>query len=139
MVAMRNETESEEFNILSSKADWAWPEAISSIFRPRGVNLLLVGKTDDFLNVIRHRRIHATILDMDYQEVASLTMLRIIRMNFPAMPCILLSSKTPELLLGKALQLEVFSVINKPVDMAILLAQLNRLFIKRYNSHIFAD
>ena len=39
--------------------------------------------------------------------------------------------------LGKALQLDVFSVIDKPVDMDILRQQLNRLFIKRYNSDVF--
>ena len=40
-------------------------------------------------------------------------------------------------LLDEALQLDVFSVIDKPVDMDILRQQLNRLFIKKYNSDIF--
>ncbi|GAH06814.1 unnamed protein product, partial [marine sediment metagenome] len=35
------------------------------------------------------------------------------------------------------LRLDVFSVIGKPVDMNILLEQLNRLFVKKYNSDIF--
>jgi hypothetical protein len=41
--------------------------------------------------------------------------------------------------LGRALQLDVFSVIDKPVDMNVLREQLNRLFIKKYNSNIFAE
>jgi hypothetical protein len=40
-------------------------------------------------------------------------------------------------LLSDALQLDVFSVISKPVDMELLASQLNRLFIKRYNSSLF--
>ena len=37
-----------------------------------------------------------------------------------------------------ALGLDIFSVIAKPVDMGILQRQLNRLFVKRYDSEIFA-
>jgi len=37
----------------------------------------------------------------------------------------------------EALKLDVFSVIDKLVDMGILWEQLNRLFIKRYDSDIF--
>ena len=31
----------EEINVLASEANWAWPEALRSIFRPRGGNLLV--------------------------------------------------------------------------------------------------
>ena len=41
--------------------------------------------------------------------------------------------------MAKALALDVFSVINKPVDMSILLDQLNRLFTRRYNSAVFSS
>ena len=40
--------------------------------------------------------------------------------------------------LEKALRLDVFSVIDKPVNMCILQEQLNRLFLKRYRSNIFS-
>jgi len=43
-----------------------------------------------------------------------------------------------ESLLGKALQLDVFSVIDKPVNMSVLREQLNRLFMKKYRSNIFS-
>jgi len=35
--------------------------------------------------------------------------------------------------------MDVFSVISKPVDMVILQEQLNRLFIKKYNSYVFSE
>jgi PleD family two-component response regulator len=52
-------------------------------------------------------------------------------------PCLLLTSQASERVLGRALQLDVFSVIDKPVDMGVLRQQLNRLFLKKYNSDIF--
>ena len=125
--------------MLASGANWAWPEAVRYIFRPRGVNLLVADRTDEFVNVIRKRWIHTTIVDMDSEESDGLATIKIIRIDYPLMPCILLASVAGEALLEKALRLGVFSVIDKPVDMGVLREQLNRLFIKRYNSSVFAE
>ena len=92
--------------------------------------------TDLHINIIQRKRIHTTIVDMD-SEAGGLATVKIIRMDHPLLPCILLTSTPGEAVLGKALQLDVFSVIDKPVDMCILREQLNRLFIKKYNSDIF--
>jgi DNA-binding NtrC family response regulator len=128
----------EEINVLASEANWAWPEALRYIFRPRGVNLLMAENAAEFVNIIERKRIHTTIVDMDSEQSNGLATIKIIRMDYPLLPCILLTSTAGESLLGKALRLDVFSVIDKPVDMSILQEQLNRLFVKKYNSDIFA-
>jgi CheY-like chemotaxis protein len=130
--------------------------AVRDIFRPRGVNLLVADGVDQFVNVLRHRRVQATIVDTDpatpsaRAEASSahgqpfglaqggLWTLRIIRIEYPLMPCILLASNASEVMLEEALQLDAFSVVDKPVDMEILKDQLNRLFVKKYSSHIFS-
>ena len=76
---------------------------------------------------------------MEAENSNALAVIKIIRMNYPLLPCILLTHNAGKSLLGKALQLDVFSVIDKPVDMSILREQLNRLFIKKYHSDIFKD
>jgi DNA-binding NtrC family response regulator len=126
-----------EVNVLASEADWAWPEALRNIFRPREVNLLVARGAVEFINIIERRRIHTTIVDMDSEKSSGLATIRIIRTSYPLLPCILLTSGAGEGLLSKALELSVFSVIDKPVDMGVLREQLNRLFMKRYNSGIF--
>lgn len=128
----------EEINVLASEANWAWPEALRYIFRPRGVNLLMAENAAEFVNIIERKRIHTTIVDMDSEQSNGLATIKIIRMDYPLLPCILLTSAAGESLLGKALRLDVFSVIDKPVDMSVLQEQLNRLFVKKYNSDIFA-
>jgi len=128
----------DEVNVLASAANWAWPEALRDIFKPRGVNLLMADDAGDFLNVIRSTRIHTTIVDVDEQRPNGLATIKIIRMDYPLVPCILLTSKTDQDMLGKALQLDVFGVVGKPVNMDILRELLNRLFVKRYNSNLFA-
>lgn len=136
---MSNLSQLEEINVLASEASWAWPEAVRYIFRPRGVNLLVAESASQFVNILEKKRIHTTIVDMDSEGSDGLATIKIIRMDYPLIPCILLSSEAGESLLGKALRLDVFSVIDKPVDMGILQEQLNRLFIKKYRSNIFAQ
>jgi len=126
-----------EINVLASGANWAWPEALRYIFQPRGVNLLVAESAGEFVNIIEQKRIHTTIVDMDCEESNGLTTIKIIHMDYPLLPCILLTSRACEAMLTKALQLDVFSVIDKPVDMDILREQLNKLFIKKYNIDIF--
>jgi CheY-like chemotaxis protein len=129
----------EELDVLAIRADWDWPGALRDIFRPRGINLLVAERTNDIVNVLRHRRICTTIIDTDPGEPETgLWTLKIIRMEQPLMPCILLASEVSAGVLEEALQLEVFSVVTKPVDMNILKDQLNRLFVKKYSSHLFS-
>ena len=132
-----NLTKSEEITVLTSLANWAWPEALRCIFQPRGINLLVAADAFEFVNIIRTKRIHTTIVDIDSEEPNGLAVVRIIRMNYPRLPCILLTAAAGQQLLGNALKLDVFSVIDKPVDMYILREQLNRLFVKKYHSNIF--
>ena len=128
----------DEVNLLASGANWAWPQALRNILRPRGVNLLVAEEPNEFVHIIERRRIHTTIIDMDSEKSNGLATIKIIRMDYPLLPCILLTSAVSEAVLGKALQLDVFGVIDKPVDMNVLRELLNRLFQKKYNSDIFA-
>lgn len=127
----------DEVNVLASEANWAWPEAIRDIFRPRGINLLMAESAGEFVNVIEQKRIHTTIVDMDSEKSNALATIKIIRMDYPLLPCILLTSAAGKAVLDEALRLDVFGVIDKPVDMSILRELLNRLFVKKYNSNIF--
>ncbi|MHC4518681.1 MAG: response regulator [Planctomycetota bacterium] len=131
-------TQLDEVNVLASAANWAWPEALRNLFQPRGVNLMVAEDANDFVHIIGRTRIHTTIVDMDSERSNALATIKIIRMDYPLVPCILLTSKVDPDVLGKALQLDVFGVIDKPVKMEILHQLLNRIFLKKYNSRLFA-
>lgn len=126
-----------DINVLINDACWAWPEAVKQIFSSRGVQLLLVKKAEQALNVLQHRRISTAIVDMDCQS-GGLGIVKMIRSGFPRVPCILIADSAEQKLLSEALELDVFSVINKPVDILLLQNQLHRLFFKNYGSSIFA-
>jgi DNA-binding NtrC family response regulator len=128
----------DEVNVLANAADWAWPEAVRNIFKPRGVNLLMAEKASEFVSIIASTRIHTAIVDVDSERPSGLATVKVIRLGYPQVPCILLTSRTDENMLGRALQLEAFGVVGKPVNMDILRELLNRLFLKKYNSNLFA-
>ena len=130
--------QSVEVSVLATQANWAWPLAVRDIFQPRGVNLLVADSTNDIVNVLRQRRIWTTIIDTDFQQGGFWT-LKMIRMESPYMPCLMLVSNPTGDVLDEALRLDVFSVLDKPVDMRILKDQLNRLFVKKYGNNIFSE
>ena len=126
-----------EVNVLASQSNWAWPKAVQDIFQPAGVSFIMASRVDEFVNVLRHKRIHATIIDAD-ADLGRLSTIRIIRMCHPRLPCLMLTSDVRQDVLDLALQLDVFSVIAKPVDLGLLRRQLNRLFVKTYDSSLVA-
>ncbi len=130
-------TVTEQKNVLSCGANWAWPVALEDIFKPRSVNLLVAENPSELATIMDHKRIDALIMDIDNHHIDSLTILGQLRIKFPRIGCIVISSNPENRLLQKALNLDVFSVLNKPVDMTILRRQLDRLFTKQYQCDIF--
>lgn len=123
-------------NLLTTQADWAWPAVVEGLFRPAGVNLIAVGGRDQLVDTLRHRPVHAAIIDAD-QDRVGLSIVRFVRIEFPHLPCLLLASEVDQELLMTALQMEVFSVLTKPPDIVLLRRQLDRLFMRAYNSSLF--
>ncbi len=126
-----------EVNLLASQGCWAWPRAVTELFEPRGVNLIVVDNPTQFIQVLRQKRVHATIVDAD-AGLGQLAALRAVRMDYPRIPCLVLASECGQEMMDHALGMDVFSVIHKPVDMHIFRQQLDRLFVKRYSSHVFS-
>ena len=126
-----------EINVLVSDADWGWPVALRDIFGPLGVNMLLAKCPGDVQEIVRQRRIHTAIVDIDSDVLSGMGAVRIIRAHNPLLPCILLSESLERKILGKALELEVFCVVGKPVDFDLLQNQLDRLFVRRYQCDVF--
>jgi len=113
-----NLTKKQEITLLASETDWAWSQALRDIFQPRGVNLVTAKNAGEFVEVIEKNPINATIVDMDSGD--GFVVVRIIRKVDPAVPCIMLSSRSEGNALSEAVAMGIFSVIDKPVDMCIL-------------------
>ena len=139
----------ENINILISNADWAWPQAVASIFQPRGVNALVAQTSAETVRIIANNRIQLAILDdtgptsgcaatSSDTPKSGMNTLKLIRKHDQLIPCILVAREMNRRALADALALNVFSVVAKPVDMSLLVEQMDRLFMKYYASNIFS-
>ncbi|MBN1844983.1 MAG: response regulator [Sedimentisphaerales bacterium] len=135
---MQRLSQPESVNVLISDANWAWPQAVNDIFRPRGINALVVDCAEDLMRIFDSRRIHLALLDSEKHELTGIQALKIIRQRDLLVPCILLARQAGQRLLAEALALKVFSVVAKPVDLSLLAAQIDRLFLKYYASNLFS-
>ncbi len=131
-------SQSEYVNVLLDSAHWAWPRAVEEIFQPRGVNALVAHSSGDLVQLVGNNRIHLAILDSGREELGGLQTLRLIRRQDQLVPCIMLAQTSDKHLLSEALNLGAFCVVTKPVDMQLLAGQVNRLFLKYYDSNIFS-
>ena len=132
-------SQSDNINVLISDANWAWPQAVSKIFQPRGINALVAESTNEIVHIVNSNKIHMAILDAATPGQSAMHSLKVIRKHDKLLPCLLLAQKTDNRLLSQALDLKVFSVLIKPVDMVQLTEQINRLFKKYYKSNIFDE
>ena len=124
--------------VLLSNADWAWPEAVSKIFQPRGINALVANSSSEMVRIIDNNRIHLAILDLQFDDRSGLQTLKIVRKHNQLIPFILLTHQTDDRILAEALTLDAFSVLAKPVDLALLAGKINRVFQKYYASDMFS-
>jgi len=125
-------------NVLISDAHWAWPQAVEEIFQPCGVNALVAQTPADAVRLVDSSKIHLALLDSGQADRAGIQTLRMIRKHDQLLPCILLTTQMDQHMLREALNLRVFSVVAKPVDIALLAEQIDRLFLKYYNSNLFS-
>lgn len=128
-----------EVNVLVDQAKWDWGAAVRQVFEPRGVNAVVASGAMEALEILDRTCIHTAIVDMESDNLSGLGIIRVLRGRYPELPCILLSKEPERRLLCSALELNVFSVIDKPVNLSILQEQLDRLFRKKYNSTVFCE
>ena len=128
-----------EINVLVGHGDRAWSEAVEEMLAPRGIRSMVASSAGEAVDILAGSRVHMALVDIDSQVVNGLSIVRAVRGYEPMLPCIMASSRCERPVLSRALELDVFSVIAKPVDMLILQGQLNRLFIKKYNSYVFSE
>ena len=127
-----------EINVLVGHGDWAWSKAVEEMLAPRGIRSMIASSADEAVDILAGSRVHMALVDIDSQMVNGLSIVRAVRGYEPMLPCIMASARCERPVLSRALELDVFSVIAKPVDALILQGQLNRLFIKKYNSYVFS-
>jgi DNA-binding response OmpR family regulator len=144
MQAVRHEP-GHRLNVLLTEAEHRWSDQLPRLLEPQGVRAIRVGDVDEAVSVIESEPIHAVVVDvglpMDRTTVADVTpgglkLLRVIHRMDPAPPTVVVRGRRfdrlDDRLLGEALKLDAFSVMDEPVDLEQMLETLRRLFVRYY-------
>ena len=135
-----------------------WTHQLPAVLRPMGVDAILASSSQQALDLIQNKPIHAAIIDLatpknttspDNPESQNQTTpppadgglwLMQVLQRLPQRPPVVVvnsrsySQRQVQRLLNQALTLGAFSVINRPVKLEALLATFKRLLERTYNN-----
>ena len=109
-----------------------WHQTVRGLLQPQGVQTLSARSGREALDLIESRPVHVAVLDQQMPQLGGLQVIKLMRELEHAPPAILLASQLTNHLLHEALSMQVFTVLNKPVDFNLLLDALARV-LRRYH------
>jgi len=111
-----------------------WHQTVAQLLEPQGVQTILARSGREALELIESRPLHAVVLDAAMPGLGGLQVVKLMRELHKATPAILLASNLTNSLLREALTMQVFSVLQKPVELNMLLDALARV-LRRYHEN----
>jgi len=125
---------SKRFTVLLPSEQETWPQTVSRLLEPQGVQTVTARNGRDALHLIESRPVHVAVLDAQMSQLGGLQVIRLMREMQNAPVSILLTNHLTNYLLREALGMQVFSVLSKPVDLNLLLDSLARV-LRRFHEN----
>lgn len=122
------------FTVLLANEQEAWHETVSRLLEPQGVRTVCAHGGREALELLRSMPVHVAVLDQQMPQLGGLQIVRLTRELTSPPATILLASRLTNHLLQEALEMQVFSVLTKPVDFNVLLDCLARV-LRRYHEN----
>lgn len=141
---------SSRLNLLLSSASWrreAWPEQLPRLLDPLGVRSICVDSGRRAEEVLRTTPVHIAVIDLSIpldassessrREEAGPRMLRLLRGLDPTPPVVVVRNAAPTerdraRSLSAALREGAFAVLDRPVQMELMLEIMRRIFRRYY-------
>ncbi|CAN5594341.1 hypothetical protein BH10PLA1_BH10PLA1_18510 [soil metagenome] len=122
------------FTVLLANEQESWHKTVRDLLEPQGVHTVSARTGREALSVIEHQPVHLAVLDAQMPQLGGLQVMRLMREMHKAPPTIMLADDMTSYLLREALQMQVFSVLSKPVDFNLLLDAMARVLKRFYES-----
>lgn len=120
------------YSILITDDDVAARETLRDIFEPAGYQTILAESGEHAIDIVRRQDVHLALMDMYLPRLTGLETMEIVRQIKGAVPTILLSADSDEMLMRRALSAQVFCVLNKPVSRHAVTHAVTRALEKFY-------
>jgi two-component system response regulator AtoC len=125
-------TAPKDYSILIADDDPACRESLQEILAPIGYPTFVAEDGETALEVLEHHEVHLFLCDMHMRTLNGLETVALARRIISELPCILVTASNDEQLVRKALEVRVYSVVNKPINRQELLFTLQRALRRAY-------
>ena len=113
-----------------------WVGGIAGYLKPRHVNVYRAYTGPEAIGFVERGGIDAAILSTDLPRMDGLSVLRIIRSIDVGLPCVVVTADASKRTLQRALELQAYTVITQPVNLAALTRVMAGLFRKRFQCEL---
>jgi DNA-binding NtrC family response regulator len=121
-------------NVLLANDQDDWQQTLQRLLEPQGVQTIAARTGREALHLIESTPIHVAVLDQQMPQLGGMQVIRLMREMQKAPPAILVANQVTNTLLQDALGMHVFSVLEKPIDLNVLLDTLARVLRRHYES-----
>jgi CheY-like chemotaxis protein len=122
----------QHFSILIADDDPGARDALREIVTPEGFPTYLAEDGEEALELLERHPVHLFLCDMHMRTLTGLETVLLARRINALLPCILVTASNDETLMRKALEVKVYSVVNKPVSRPELLFMIRRALRRAY-------
>lgn len=149
----------ERLNVLLTDGGQPWAEHLPRLLEPQGVRAIRVSSVNEAVEAMEEEPIHAAVVDLALpmspgasNRTSRITpcdpnrlpdgmrLVQLMKRLDPAPPAVIVRGRffdrrSDDRLLAEALKLDVFSVLDRPVELEMMLDVLRRLLDRFYGGH----
>jgi CheY-like chemotaxis protein len=125
-------TATRPYSILITDDDPQSREALRDIVAPEGFRTILASSGEEALDIVHGEPVHLVLLDYHMPRLTGLETARLMHQENAVLPCILVTADADAVLIRRALNEHVVSVIPKPVSKNVVLYTVVRALGRAY-------
>lgn len=122
------------YSVLIADDDPGCRESLQDIIAEVGYSTYLAEGGEEALDLMEKQPVHLLLCDMYMRTLSGLETVSLARRIHQQLPCILITASCDEQLMRKALEVKIYSVMNKPVGRQELLFTVHRALRRAYLS-----
>jgi two-component system, response regulator PdtaR len=130
------ETVTNNFSILIADDDPGCRETLREIITPIGYPTIVAEDGETALEMLERQPVHLFLCDMYMRSLNGLETIHLARTIVSELPCILITASSDETIVRKALEVKIYSVMNKPIQRQELVFTLQRALRRAYPREI---
>ncbi len=118
--------------MLITDDDRAVRESLARVFGRYGMDTCVAADGEEAIRIATNREVHLVLMDLHMPRISGLEAIERLRERAEGLPCILITGAVTDEVVARAEEINVFSVIAKPLNIAELVKTVQRALEQSY-------